>query len=112
MTGFTKFADGYCQDWAYPNDSGYDTVSTTAAKCMERCRSKYPGTTSFYLKGTKCGCAKSTTSGRCAVTASAGYTAYEISGVPLTPLYREKRVGTTESEGVPGESGPRDLVVW
>merc|ERR1712166_1300612 len=78
---FTKLTpNGYCVDWAYPTGTrsgGYDNDSTTAAQCLTRCVAQLPGTTSFYLKGTQCGCSSGKT-GACSVKAHAGYTSYEI----------------------------------
>merc|ERR1712166_423770 len=78
---FTKLTpNGYCVDWAYPTGTrsgGYDNDSTTAAQCHTRCVAQLPGTTSFYLKGTQCGCSSGKT-GACSVKAHAGYTSYEI----------------------------------
>jgi len=78
---FEKLGDGYCTDYRYPStgttSGGYDSVSDTAEACMQRCVAKIPGTTSFYLKGTQCGCSAST-SGTCTVRSYAGYTSYKI----------------------------------
>ena len=72
---------GYCTDYRYPGTGtqagGYDHVSNDAAGCMARCQAVIPGTSSFYLLGTRCGCS-ATTSGPCAITAESPYTAYEI----------------------------------
>ena len=72
---------GYCSDWRYVStgtqDGGYDDKSKTAGECMKRCMAKLPGTTSFFLMGTKCGCS-ATTTGKCKITANNGYVSYEI----------------------------------
>jgi hypothetical protein len=79
---FTELAPaGYCTDWRYPStgttSGGYDDLSSTPQECMERCKAKLPGTTSFYQKGTQCGCS-ATKSGACAITSNAAYTSYEM----------------------------------
>lgn len=71
---------GYCRDWRYLN-GGYDSQSSTALGCMKRCQAKFPGTTSFYLKGTQCGCS-ATKSGACIVKAASGYSSYVIKPPP------------------------------
>ena len=72
---------GYCTDWRYAStgtqDGGYDEKSKTAEECMKRCMAKLPGTTSFYLMGTKCGCS-GTKTGKCKITADKRYVSYEI----------------------------------
>ena len=75
---FVRTGPGYCKDYEYPNDNNkYDDNSTTALECMLRCKAKYPGTTAFYLHGTKCGCSRTTT-GACETTDA--YDAYEMAG--------------------------------
>ena len=79
--GFRKTGEGYCRDWRYPtaDATGYDDESNTAKVCMIRCMVRTPGTTAFFLKGTQCGCSR-TTSGPCDPSGSAGYQTYEITG--------------------------------
>ena len=60
-------------------------MSKTAEECMKRCQAKIPGTTAFYLKGTKCGCSP-TKSGACKITASSAYVSYEIRTLKLCRL--------------------------
>jgi hypothetical protein len=93
---------GYCSDYAYPStgksSGSYDDISSTASECMTRCQAVLPGTTSFYLKGTQCGCS-ATTSGACTITPNAAYTSYLITG-PLSPKgycsdWRYPSTGTT-----------------
>ena len=55
---------------------GYDDVTKTADACADRCMAAL-SSSSFFLKGTQCGCSK-TRVGPCPVKASGAYTAYEI----------------------------------
>ena len=55
---------------------GYDDVTKTADACADRCMAAL-SSSSFFLKGTQCGCSK-TRVGPCTVKASGAYTAYEV----------------------------------
>ena len=72
-------SEAYCTDYVYPNDSGYDDVSNTPEGCMFRCLKKIPTTTAFWLKGTQCGCSRST-SGVCPLTQKVRFQTYMITG--------------------------------
>lgn len=71
--------NGYCDDWRYPTtgttSGGYDDELVTPSACMTKCLQTLPGTTSFYLKGSRCGCSAGT-SGACTIVPYAGYTSY------------------------------------
>jgi len=78
---FQQIGAGYCADYRYPSTGAttgaYDDVSTTAEECMSRCQTTLPGSTSFYLRGTQCGCS-ATTEGSCTVVSDTGYQSYRI----------------------------------
>lgn len=99
--------NAYCSDWAYPSTGdrtgGYDTSSTTAPACMNRCLQHFAGATRFFLKNTNCGCC-SATSGTWK-KATSQYKAYEIRRTAKELAKAETMMSSDPHDEDPAEVG-------